>query len=147
MKVKRILDISVYDEYLDEKPSSAEIVITPEFVERVKELNEAVKKLEVYKIVEFDYRPDWFYEDENEKIVPWEEGTIDTVMLNVSSDDIMWSGYIKHTSILIETGSISLSELLEIDKVINTPPKDLPLLINSLEYNTAKEACEQRLRE
>lgn len=150
MEIKRIIDeIYINDEYCDVRPDAAKVILTPRLIKRALQLSKAVIKLKVYKIVEFDYRPEWLWlppENENGEYIPW-DGSIDTVMLNVCDDEIRWKGYIKHTGIEVETGPIMLSELLEIKKVLDTPKENLPLLINSLDNDTAKNALQQRLKD
>jgi len=148
MKFKYILNVYVYDEY-NEGPEKAEIIFTPELIKRIQELHKAVKSVKASKISDYDCTPNWLNKDpDNEgQYVEWDEGDggIDCLTLNVT-DDVEWSGWIKHTSILVETESIRISELLEIKKVFTTPKIKLPLLIHELKSDKAKEALEQRFK-
>lgn len=139
----RIKEVYCHDEYVDDKPTAADVDIDLSFINRVLLLNKTVKKLKVYKISEFDFSPEWLTEDE-ERDVPW-DGSIDVLTLDVTDNELHWSGYIKHTGILIETAGIPISDLLEIKKVLTMSKKNLPLLINNLKTEAAKLALEQRL--
>lgn len=155
MEHKVSLEVYVYDEYIDTRPERAEITITPKLIERVLELSDAVKNVKAFQIQEIDYSPDWLcekYEKDDDgtgdpEYVEWEDGSMDTVMLNVSDDDFRWKGWIKHTNILVETESIFISNMLELKKVYDTPKEDLPLLLNNLKYEEAKKVLELRLKE
>lgn len=144
-----IKEVYVHDEYVDDRPTSANVYIDLKFINRILLLQKTVKKLKVYKISEFScflWEPDWLIEEEDEnKWIPW-DGNIDAITLNVSDDDLHWSGFIKHTGIMVETAAIPISDLLEIKKVFTCPKENLPLLVNNLKTEAAKSALEQRLK-
>ena len=141
MKINRIINEIYVDDDFAEGPSAASVSLTPVLINRVLELSKAVKKLKVFKISEFGDYPVWLNEDDKS---PW-DGNIDTVLQEVTDSDVRWSGYLKHTNVHIATNDIPISELLEIKKVLETPDKDLPLLINDLKTESAKSALHQRL--
>lgn len=143
MVIKRILEVSVFDEWFDDGPDVAQVTITKSFINRVIKLNKAVKKLGVYKISEFDCSPDWLYKNGDE-YEPWDD-SMDVILCHVTESGVQWDGYVKNTNIQIGTQEIFISELLEIKRVLDAPPKDLPLFISNLKYDTAKDALQQRL--
>lgn len=137
-----IVEMMCNDDYFDEYPPHAEIIFYPELIERIIELNKTVTKVKAYKITDWDETPD-FLSDENGK--EW-EGRSECKMLNVCENSISWGAYIKNTNITIETYEISMSEILEINKVLKVPEKELPLLINDLKSKEAKRILEERLK-
>ena len=143
-----ILKTIVLDEYIT-GPSHAEVEFTPQLIYRIQDLSKAAKKLEAYCIQDFNSTPEYKIETENEDgdtvLEEWTEGSIDSPYLNVTQDNVYWSGFIKHTDIRVETEGLSIKELLENLKVTNS--KTLPLLIGQLKFDSSKAILEKRLKE
>lgn len=146
MEIKRSIDVSVNTYDYVYCPDTAEVVITPYLIERAIKLHQAVVDLKVYKIVEFynDSKITWFSEGLEDETEPW-DGRVETLTLNVAEEHIFWRGYLKGTSINVETSSISLEELKEIKKVLDTSVEDLPLMIDTLTFDTSKDTLSIRL--
>ena len=104
--IRFVREVFCHDEYADTRPDKAHITVSPELAKRILTLAQAVKKLNVYKVVEFDYTPKW--KEQGVKDPDWH---VDCVTLNVTNDDFFWDGYIKHTNIAIESANITLAEL------------------------------------
>ena len=145
MEIKYSLDVYIQDDYQTE-PDRAEVIITPALIKRIRKLNKIVKELEVWRIQEFDYTPVWMVQTDDDTYKEWEEGYVDCLTLNVEDNSFNWEGTIKHTNITITTENISMKGLKELNKVLKTPKKDLPLLLTKLEFEKSKEVLERRLK-
>jgi len=137
--------VNVFDEYTF-GPTAMRVTIREDLLERILLLNKHVKILGVLKIVEFDDTPKYYEDNICEKLVKTEE-KLECKTLNVTEYSIYWSGLIKHTNVHWESDSILINELLEIKKVKEASMKELPLMINHLEYSDAKDLMKQRIRE
>lgn len=94
--VREVRTVSDYGEI----PERAYITLDVGQVKRILRLSEQVRKLGVYKIVEFDYTPTFR-----------PDARIEYLCLNVTEDGFFWDGGIKHTSVMFETKEISIEEL------------------------------------
>ena len=138
--------VSVYDEYC-EGPSQMKVEITDELFDRIIELHEAAKKLNVLRIVEFDSSPIYYDKDDETEELVESEHRLEIETLNVGDYGFHWRGVIKHTDANWETGSISIEELQEMKKVEAASMEELPLMLGSLESDGAKEMVKERLKE
>ncbi len=141
-----ILDVSCNDEYYDEYPTHARVILTKGQTKRIIELHKALSVVKAAKICDFDSPDEWLSENNEDKKVPW-EGRVDCGMLMVWDEHVRWHDYIKNTSIEIETSEIPMWEIYEINQVFTTPKKELPLLVGTLKSKEAQGIFEQRLKE
>ena len=137
------LEVFCTDEYYDEYPLYARIIFTKEQTKRIIELHKALTSVKAAKICDYDSPDEWLADDQD---VPW-NGRVDCGMVMVWDSHVRWHDYIKNTSIRIETYEVPMWEILEINRVLTTPPKKLPLMIGNLASEEAKIIFEQRLKE
>lgn len=141
-----IRDVYCNDEYCNEYPVKAKIELNKERVERILTLNETVKELKVLKICEWDY-VDYLASDPGDAGDDEEwDGSVECEQCCIYDTSVSWTAILKHTNISIDTDSVSIKELEEIKKVYDTPEENLPLLIESLEYDSSKEVLTERLK-
>lgn len=118
--------VAILKVYGDDAPFDfASVEITPEFRDRVHMLAEAVRRLDVESIEEYDYR-----------VVPledrgWNESNLieadvrlDCVRICVTEHDVGWSGFVKHEDAKWVTQSIPLDLLYDLSN-LDTPQHDL----------------------
>lgn len=92
------------------------VTIAPEDVERINTLATAVAELRVYKIVVFDCRATPLrVHDPDDMMVDEEEDEIRTECdcMNVSTDGVFWTGYVKHTDDRWETSKVPFASLVD----------------------------------
>lgn len=97
-------------------PTILKADLTPELRARIKFLSEKVKELNVYRIEEFDFSPDWYKGDmvSKEGIVCYDpeklgdEVTMTGCLVHVLKDQFYWSGISR------EDGELYTSERFEI---------------------------------
>lgn len=116
-----ILDVSAGD-FADLPFSSARVELLPETVERITNLMSAVRQYGAYKIVAFDYRVEPLpYQYDVVGDADFDLDTfdvrLDCVCMNVTTDHVFWSGYVKHSDERWETAGITLDNLSLIDGV------------------------------
>jgi hypothetical protein len=158
MKIVYTLQVITNNEYADEYPTHARVVLDDKLIKRICILSDTARKLNVYKICDWDTTPDYLNnENEDEEMREW-EGTIETNLVEVQCGIetnlvevqcgiVHWSGYIKHTNIMIETSSIDIREIKENFNVTKLPDRELPLVdMDKLEYETSKGIVNQRLK-
>ena len=97
------LEAHVADEYYSEGPTKAVVEIDRRFYARLRQLREAVAKLEVFRIELISYLPE-FYDEGCD--VPSVVNDVDCLTVNVDHDSFYWSGYIKHTDVEVYTSEI-----------------------------------------
>lgn len=102
----KVLRLNITAAVYDEHPDYAVIELTPELIARIKQLQKAVKKLDVYCIEEFNYDP--LYQDDNGNE---SDVRVECTCLKVTSDEFLWTGYIKHTGVTWETETVTIKEL------------------------------------
>ena len=90
------------DEFFDVYPERVSIKLAREDAAHILFLNQEVKRLGVYKIVEWDGTPNW----EGSKGYRVECGT-----LNVNDTDFHYDCIPKHTSVILETEGIYIKDL------------------------------------
>jgi hypothetical protein len=137
------------DEYCDSYPPYALIEMTPDLYKWIMRALKARKDLEATYIQKFDYTPDW-KESETDSpteadLVGPDDLRIDYSMISVSDDDVRWNSVLKHSNVEFSTERIPLKEIKEVFKVYNCPKKNLPLLLNNLEYEVSKKLLERKL--
>lgn len=104
MKVK--VNVFTRSEFLGNSNDYAEVEITDSLGERIRTFCRTLNELGADFLHEFDYGPDFHFVDED----TW----IDVVQLVVAKNgDFWWEGYIKHTDVRWETGSIPFALLDE----------------------------------
>lgn len=143
------LDVETNAEYFDSRPDRAVVELTPQLVRHILHLSAVVRKLKVYKIEEFDYRPEFIQTDGDDKEVSEDklDWHVDTCLLCVKDDGCNWSLYLKNDNDELFTNHLWLKELRELNSVWRAPRNRLPLLLGSLEYKPAIELLEQRMSE
>lgn len=104
------------DEYAT-VPDYCEIELSDKQLARIKELAAEVKRLGVYKIVEFDYIDRFLEEDYDSEGGPPvfrepEDFRVECTCINIVDDHIFWDGYIKHTGIVWDTEWVRLDQLV-----------------------------------
>ena len=110
MKTKTIkVDVTIMDDYTN-IPASARICIEPELLNRIKVLSCEVKRLKVYEISLFDNTPDWLSSAKGDANVFYDD-QVECCILHIGDKRIHWSGYIKHTDVLVETLALELDKL------------------------------------
>jgi hypothetical protein len=173
---KFIREVHCNEEFGDSYPTFAVIEITPSLYTWILKAVKAIKSLDAAYVEKFDNTPDWKESESGEPIESnlrdWEEG-VDYALIKVSDCDILWEMCIKHTNIICNTESISLSQLKEAFKVYNTSieklpglklqfqeseelreklqvfatdDRDLPLMLEHLEHEGSKALLNERLR-
>lgn len=118
--------VAILKVYGDDAPFDfASVEITPEFRDRVHMLAEAVRRLDVESIEEYDYR-----------VVPledrgWNESNLieadvrlDCVRICVTEDAVNWSGYTRHGDTRWETQTIPVVMLYDLSS-LDAPLRDL----------------------
>lgn len=98
-----------------EVPSYATIKVDTRLKKRILELAEAVKKLDASCIMDYDTTPEWYVQDDNDKLTPWtcngELGRTELERLVVYRDDFYWEAVVKHTETRFETNLIPIKNL------------------------------------
>lgn len=90
------------DEYFDDHPEQVSIKLTRADAAHILFLSNEVKRLGVYKIVEWNSTPNW----EGAKKYSVECGT-----LNVDDTDFHYDCFPRHTSVTLETEGIYIKDL------------------------------------
>lgn len=164
--MKILLNVSCNDEFFDEYPPTAIVEFTKESIERILKLMDTAKYLGVAKICDWD-SPEWltnFPIEDDEEPKEW-DGRCECEMAYIWHECVSWYAYIKDTGIEFGTYDsiyreklneilkfvdedilIYIDNLNEVIKVYNTPEKELPLLIGSLESKEALSILEKRLK-
>lgn len=145
--IKIGVDIFIYDDFFDERPDKTFVELNHSIVQRILKHIKVVKELNVYKISEFDYRPEFYTLNDNEILVEMEDFRVDAVILEVLDSSCFWGGSIKSTNIGWETDQIGTETLTELDTVWNTEKSRLPLLTGTLKAKEAQELLQERLKE
>jgi hypothetical protein len=161
MKLEYTTTVHIGNDYADDVPSHAVIELEIGMIRRILFLQKTCKKINVYKISEFDYTPSFKIEADDgiagspsgvdlrtskPGLENW-EGAIDGLVLEVETDCFRWHGYIKHTDIEVSTESISSPEFKENLSVLKHNPKNLPLLVGKkFEFDSSRAILEKRMR-
>ncbi|TRZ51290.1 MAG: hypothetical protein D4S01_05095 [Dehalococcoidia bacterium] len=114
-------------------------------IKRILHLSKLVEKEKMYSISEFDYTLDFYYGDMEDEEDTWKDVRASNVLIQITKEKIYWEGNIKHSSDMFETDVINIEELKERLKVADAKMVELPLLLNSLKTESAKEALKDRL--
>jgi hypothetical protein len=98
--------------YINE-PVLAVIDITPELAERIRALAHVVTDLNVYKIEELNYAPEWYsdFEETDDEPVPGAPVQVDCVTLNVTNEEYWWEAYLPDTQITCRTDTLTIADL------------------------------------
>lgn len=90
------------DEYFDDHPENVSIKLTRDDAAHILFLSQEVKRLGVYKIVEWDGTPNW---------TGSKEYRVECETLNVNDTDFHYDCIPKHTSVILETEGIYIKDL------------------------------------
>ena len=114
------------------------IDLNEERISWIKKMAGVVKDNDVAYIADYDGSPEYFYKDDGEdppKITRY-DGSTECDMIMVRKDSFSWKGLIKHTSIHIDTDSMSLKALDELIKFYNEEPlNNMPMYMNDENYS------------
>jgi hypothetical protein len=102
-----ILKVNCNDEYYDEYPTHAKVEFTKESTDRILKLNKVLNKLKALKICDWD-DVEWL--DPDDELTEW-DGRSECAMVMVWDNWVRWNAYIKNTSIVIETGEVTIKEI------------------------------------
>lgn len=133
------------EEYADPYPASYTIELSDALAERIMHLNEIAIKENVGYISDYNTSFSFYDVDLDEITDDTEPMNTELDYLHVDKTSFWFSGILKHTDIKVETSMISILTIKECLKVKNTEIKDLPLLVNDLESDEAKELLRKRL--
>jgi hypothetical protein len=116
----------------------ARIDLTEEKISWIKKMAGVVKDNDVAYIADYDSSPEYFNKDDSEdppEITPY-DGSTECDMIMVRKYSFFWKGLIKHTSIHIDTDSMSLEALDELIKFYNEEPlNNMPIYMNDDNYS------------
>jgi len=115
---KLILKVSTNNDFYDNSADYAVIELDDSVIAEIKKLAQAVRELNIYKAVKFDYSPkmrvvDWeieAMEDGLEALADF-DGRTECDCLNVTDTSFFWSGFYKHTNVRWETSLVEIAEL------------------------------------
>ena len=97
------INVSTDDEFAD-IPEKAIFTIDVNTKKLIQELAHIAEVNNLYKLEKFDYRVEWFDDDDKDVVT-------EADILNVSCSDFWFSAYLKHTNIEIVTERISIVRL------------------------------------
>lgn len=133
------VEVHIGDEWC-EGPSYLRVDIDEQMFQRILKLSELVKEHNLAHTADYDY-PEFFVQDENEELVEW-DGSTECTQIHVFDKSFQWRGYIKHTDVTFASDEIYI-ECLKVDM---TPFDELPILMESLTLDPAKELLKERLK-
>lgn len=144
--VKKTIEARVIDDAWADGPSYATIEINDKLARRIIHLSEVVQKEDVSQISDYDMTPNFYDVAEPEEIKKdTEPASMDCSVLHVRKGLYFWSAYMKHTDTRCEIEEQRISILKELLKICDTPLEKLPLLINDLESDDAKDLLKKKL--
>lgn len=137
-------DVFCNNEFEDEIPFYAEVLVTRRFVERVLQLSRAIQELEVYSIDDDGTGYVTYYADEEGKEVL----NLECDEMVVESNGIYFEGFVKNSeNSKITTQVIEIKVIEDLHKVDRTPIKELPLLMGEDLVPEAEDLMKQRFEE
>ena len=144
-----ILDVACSDDCM-EAPDKAKVYIDQETFNLIKKAMKAVADLgaasiRFYSDVEALYDIDYDAEEET-LIDKTDEYRVESLEMVVIQFEVFWRGTLRHSTSSWKIESILIEELLENWKVVSTKEKDVPLLINELEYDSSRKLFKERLK-
>jgi len=113
---KLIIAVSDSSDFM-EVADYAVVALSTDLIARIRELSEAVRCLDVYRISEFNYHCDFMVADydadpENGKVALKDfAGRMECTTLNVTDTGFYWSGLYKHTDVRWSTDTVPLTAL------------------------------------
>lgn len=157
MQIKYHLDVETFNLESSDTPNAAEVIITPELMDKILLYVTTLSIIDANKICAFNEAPQWLEENYDEaedldKTIPEElsknlfTGRVNTIELVVRKESFLWTGYLNNSGATFETDSISVQELLEVKELLNTPKEDLPLWVEKVKSEKGKEVLEWRLQ-
>lgn len=141
------LEADIEDENLN-SINLARIDLTESRIERIKKLSRIVKRNKVANISDYDGSVHYLYrEDETDPdSITEPEDRTECDMLVVTDTGFHWKGYIRHTSIRLETESISIKAIDELIKFYKeTPLNQCPKYLNEEDYSK-REIAKRRMQ-
>jgi hypothetical protein len=145
-KIEYLVTVYMADEYVDDFPTHARIVLDKKIIDRIYKLKRAIESVNAYVIEDYDGTPDLLAENDDGEKEEW-DGAAGAMWLSVERDVFKWVFYIKHTEIRCSTESISFDELRENRKILRARVFDLPrLAVSEMEYDSSKVLIEKRLK-
>jgi len=135
-------------EWCENGADTVVVEINSEFLDKVAELSAIVREHDLNNVSKFNYSPELFsidYEGEEEKLVPY-TGRVECEQLVITSKDVYWEGYYKHTDFRWSTDSAGIEALRELLHIESCPLEELPPLVGTqLKSGWAEELLQKRL--
>lgn len=147
-----IIRVYVNDEYYNEGPTHAIIDWTLERVKRIQKLRRIREELSLASISEyFDIEWKRCSEDVDEdeatlKDLEDFEGMESGADFLVIHNNPYLKGHIKNSDITVTSDTITPNVLNGLERVLECPAKDLPLLLGKFKSLTVKEELQRRLK-
>lgn len=149
--------VHVCNEYYDEGPTHARIVLDDKLIARLFLLQKVVKEHKFYAAEDWDVTPDLLKGSEDDGGEEEWGGSTDCMVIKVTDDSFFWEWFIKNTDVRCESESIDFKDLKEQikenDWVMRAKKSDLPRLAvleapakDSLKYKSSRELVEKRLK-
>ncbi len=113
--MKFLINVTTYDEYV-EGPPQAIVDIDLEFIARLDELYNAVKKVDADSISVYDTRPEFVVDVEDPDVLDPVSSDVIVNCIKLVVDkygDFHWSGYVKHTDAIFSTDELKILEISE----------------------------------
>lgn len=138
------LEVHIENEWI-EVPTHLKMDIDEQMFHRIVELSELVRKHNLVHVASSSY-PEFFeidYDSEKEGSLKKWEGSTECMKLVVSNDSFQWRGYIRNTNVMLSSDNYYIENLL----VKMVPIDELPVLMESLTFDPAKDLLKKRLKE
>jgi hypothetical protein len=149
MNIPIQLTVSVYNEYLDQEPTHARIILDEKKIKWLRKMEGIVQLNDIAYIADYDCSPEYFYLDEGEDPPEFKEPdcSVECEMIVVRKGGFYWKGIIKHSdpAIHYETDAMSFDYLDELIEFYNLPLSEMPKHINDEDY-TKQEIALQRMK-
>jgi hypothetical protein len=143
------LTVSVYNEYLDQEPTHARIILDEEKIEWLRRMERVVKRNKIAYIADYDCSPEYFHLDEGEDPPVFQEPgcSLEHEMIVVKKGWFYWKGDIKYSDPVVnyKTDEVSFGYLDELIEFYNLPLSEMPKHINDEDY-TKQEIALQRMK-
>jgi len=140
------------NEYLDDVPTVVKATITAKDIAWIKKVMKALKELDAFHMDRFDGCDFGDYKNEDgdiDELGTYQEAeefrNICTYLRVYKDGDICYRGYVKHINDAWESDQLSFKDLTEAWKVLTAKDDELPLLLNSLKSDLAKETLKERM--
>jgi len=113
--MKFLINVITCDDYV-EGPPQAIVDIDLEFIARLEELCNAVKKVDADSISVYDTRPEFVVDVEDPDVLDPISSDVIVNHIKLIVDkygDFYWSGFVKHTYATFSTDELKISEISE----------------------------------